>query len=105
MKTIVEHMITMVILSIMVFVFSGIISVEQQIINARNYHTQVIENIQNIGSYEDQNFTSYIEKIKNDKLSIEVSSDKLYATVKYDFDIYVPLLGKVDNNTIIGYSR
>lgn len=105
MKTIIEHMITMIVLSLMIFVFSGIITVEQQIINARNYHTQAIEKLQNIGSYDDENYQTYVQSINNEKITIDVSSDKLYATVKYNFDIIVPLLGTIDNNTIIGYAR
>ena len=105
MKSIIEHMITMIILTIMIFVFSGIISIEQQIINARNYHTQVIEKIQNIGSYDNDVFKDVSNKLQNDYLEIKVSTDKLYATVIYKFNIVIPLLGTIDDNTIIGYAR
>ena len=108
MKSIIEHMITMIVLTVMVFVFSGILSIEQQIINARNYHTQVIEKIQAIGSYEGDVFDTVINKLiddSNNNLHVEVSDNRLYAKVKYDFKIIVPLLGTIDDNTIEGYAR
>lgn len=108
MKSIIEHMITMVVLSVMVFVFSGILSIEQQIINARNYHTQVIEKIQDIGSYEGDTFDTVSNKLIDDSknnLRIEVSNNKLFAKVEYDFRIIVPLLGVIEDNTIEGYAR
>ena len=89
----------------MVFVFSGIISIEQQIINARNYHTQIINKIQNIGSYDNEFFNSYIDTLNDEKLSIDVADDKLSVKVKYDFDIVVPLLGEINDNTLVGYTR
>ena len=105
MKTIIENMITMIVLTMMVFVLSGILTIEQQIINARNYHSQIIEKLQNIDSYENDAFNNFRKRYANDRLTIMVDEDKKSAEVKYIFDINVPLIGTIEKNTITGYAR
>ena len=53
MKTLFENMISMLLMVFIVFIFSGIISLQFQVIKANNIHTSAIEAVQN--SYYDIN--------------------------------------------------
>lgn len=103
MKSMVEHMTSMIILFIMMLVFSSIIACECQVINARNYHTLMVEKLQNEGYYTNDLVNKYIDDYKEEGFDFVLLDTKI--EVNYTYDIYIPLIGTIEQNNIVGYAR
>lgn len=107
MKTIIEHMTTMIMMFILVFIFSAILTIGLQISNARLIHTSTIEKLQssyynieieelNAGLYEDWYFE--IKEISN----INTRRD---FEVALNYNIKMPLMKKGISGRMVGYAR
>lgn len=99
MKSIFEYMVSIFIMIILSLVFISFISIEMQIVGARNYHTRVIEMIQNDYDYEN---------IDNDKygnnFDFELMNDNTLK-VTYIYDIKTPFFGTFEGHKLVGYAR
>ena len=98
MKSILEYMTSLFIMIIISLVFTSFIAIEMQIVTARNYHTKVIEMIQNDGNYKDLDESKY-----GDNFDFELRDDVLKVT--YSYDIHTPFLGTFEAKQLIGYAR
>lgn len=115
MKNIFEYMTTMIVTMILVFVFSSIISVGSQMLNARMIHSMAIDNIQS--SYYDESIEERYNKYLNgqDRFSgwkinlngpIESVNSRRTYIVTLNYKIKMPLIGQYINNLQIkGYAR
>lgn len=114
MKNIFEYMTTMFVTMILVFLFSSIISIGAQLLNARLIHSMAIDNIQS--SYYDESikerYNSYLnsdDRFSGWKINLalkdSVNSRRTYlVTLKYK--VKMPLISQyIDNLKIEGYAR
>ena len=102
MKTMFENMVSLIVMMILVFLFTGIISIETQVINARNIHSRVIELYQNSFHYlspEDFN-----KEIKNGYIEINDSDCDEYEVI-YTYDVTIPFINIIDTQRIVGYAK
>lgn len=109
MKTMFEYMTTMIITMVLVFMFSVIISVGTQILNARLVHSIAVDNIE--ASYynfdpnsllKDDLFNGWNFKV-SELSSINTRKDNL---VTLNYKINIPLLNTtIRNLKIEGYAR
>lgn len=102
MKTMFENMITLIVMMILVFVFTGIISIETQVINARNIHSRVIELYQD--SYHSLSAEDFNRKITNGNIQINEAEYDEYEVV-YSYDVTIPFLNIKDTQRIVGYAK
>lgn len=115
MKNLFEYMTTMIVTMILVFIFSSIISVGSQLLNARMIHSMAIDNLQS--SYYDKSiesrYNNYLNsedrfngwKIKLNGPIDSVNSRRTYL-VTLNYKIKMPLIGQYINNLEIkGYAR
>lgn len=102
MKTMFENMVSLIVMMLLVFVFTGIISVETQVINARNIHSRVIELYQN--SYHFLSSDDFNKQLTNGFISIK---DGNYGEqeVIYTYDVNIPFLNITDTQRIVGYAK
>lgn len=114
MKNIFEYMTTMIVTMILVFIFSSIISVGSQLLNARMIHSMAVDNLQS--SYYDEsiesrynNYLNSDERFSGWRINMtskeSVNSRRTYlVTLKYK--VKMPLIGQYINNLEIkGYAR
>lgn len=99
MKSMFEYMGTMIIMIVISFSFISFMSIEIQEINARNYHTRVIENIQYNGDY-----TNAVNEDYGDNIVLSLQPDGI-VKVTYSYDISVPIFGNIKPMDIVGYAR
>lgn len=102
MKTMFENMVSLIVMMILVFVFTGIISIETQVINARNIHSRVVELYQN--SYYTLSEESFNKQIKNGYINIrhnDINDDEII----YTYDVTIPFLNISDTQRIVGYAK
>lgn len=99
MKSMFEYMGTIIILTLISFVFVSLMSVELQNIAARNYHTRVVETIQYAGEYDKVSAGDY-----GTGFSYELNSDNTLK-VTYSYDVVAPIIGTIKANDIVGYAR
>lgn len=99
MRSIFEYMASMIIMILISFIFVSLLFVEMQIVKARNYHTRVIENIQNIGDYNNLDYSDFDENF-----SFELV-DENTLKVTYQYEINTPFFGSFDTKTLVGYAR
>lgn len=102
MKTMFDNMVSLIIMMILVFVFTGFISIETQVINARNTHSRVVELYQN--SFHNLSATDFNKEIKNGHIEINPSDLDEYEVV-YTYDVSIPFLNITDTQRIVGYSK
>ena len=102
MKTMFENMVSLIVMMILVFVFTGIISIETQVINARNIHSRVVELYQN--SYYTLSETTFNNQIKNGYIDIH-HSDINDDEIVYTYEIIIPFLNISDTQRIVGYVK
>lgn len=98
MKSMFEYAGTMVIMLLVTFVFITFMSIEIQEVSARNYHTRVVETIQNDSNYEE------LSDYEDDNIKLQLNDDNT-VLVTYKYQIDVPLFGGVFNEEIVGYAR
>lgn len=98
MKSILEYMASIFIMIIISLVFTSFIAIEMQIVTARNYHTKVVEMIQNDGNYQDFDDSKF-----SDNFNFDLDDDVLKVT--YNYDIHTPFLGTFEAKQLIGYAR
>lgn len=110
MKNIFEYMTTVIVTMLIVFMFSSIVSIGTQLLNARLIHSIAIDNIE--ASYYNFNPNSLLKddifdgwKFDDIKELNSVNSRKDYlVTLNYKIDI--PLLGtSINDLKIEGYAR
>ena len=101
MKTMFENMVSLIVMMILVFVFTGIISIETQVINARNIHSRVVELYQN--SYYTLSESSFNKQINNGY--IEILHNDNDDEIIYTYDITIPFLNISDTQRIVGYVK
>lgn len=108
MKNMIEYMTTMIITIILVFVFTSIISIGTQMLNARFIHTSAVEKLQSSYYSFDPNSLLNSEEYKEwafeikEENSINTRKDYL---VSLNYKINLPLFSsKIDAN-INGYAR
>lgn len=102
MKTMFENMISLIVMMIMVFVFTGIISIETQVINARNIHSRVIELYQN--SNHTLSSSYFNNSISNGYFTFNPSSYN-ETEVVYTYKVTIPFINIGDNYKIVGYAK
>ncbi len=108
MKSMFEYMTTMIITIILVFVFTTIISVGTQMLNARLVHTSAIERLQS--SYYSFDPNSLLNDDRYQEWSFEIREENSVNTrkdyfVNLNYKINLPLFtSKIDAN-ISGYAR
>lgn len=101
MKTMFENLISLIVMMILVFVFTGIISIETQVINARNIHSRVIELVQNSNHTLSSDY--FNSNINNGCVSINKKGDEY--EVIYNYDVKIPFLNISDEYRIVGYAK
>lgn len=99
MRSIFEYMASMIIMILISFIFVSLLFIEMQIVKARNYHTSVIENIQNVGDYENLDFSDF-----DDNFNFELIDDSTLK-VTYQYEINTPFFGSLKTKTLVGYAR
>lgn len=102
MKTMFENMISLIVMMILVFVFTGIISLETQVINARNIHSRVIE------LYQNSNHTLSPQYFNNCISNGEVtfsSNDNNETEVIYTYNVSIPFININDEYRIVGFAK
>lgn len=99
MRSVFEYMTTIFIMMILSFVCISIISIESQEVYARNYHTRVIELVQNKGDYNNLKKEDYDEHF-----DFELE-DGNTIKITYSYDIVTPFLGTFKDRKIIGFAR
>lgn len=102
MKTMFENMISLIAMMVLVFVFTGIISIETQVINARNIHSRVIDLYQS--SYHHLSSSDFNSQIKNGYIQINEADYDEYEIV-YTYDVAIPFLNIIDTQRIVGYAK
>ena len=102
MKAMFENMISLIIMMIMVFVFTGIISIETQVINARNTHSRVVEIFQD--SYHTLSSSDFNRKLNKGRVEINDSDYGEYEIV-YTYDVNIPFLNITDTQRIVGFAK
>lgn len=115
MKNIFEYMTTMIVSMILVFIFTSIITIGSQMLNARLIHSMAIDDIQS--SYYDESikdrYNSYLnsdDRFSGWKINLagpteSVNSRRTYL-VTLVYKIKMPLIGQyIDNLEIKGYAR
>lgn len=102
MKTMFENMISLIIMMILVFVFTGIISIETQVINARNIHSRVIELYQD--SYHFLSSDDFNRQLRKGNIEINEADYGEYEVI-YSYDVTIPFLNIVDTQRIVGYAK
>lgn len=102
MKTMFENMISLIVMMILVFVFTGFISIETQVIDARNVHSRVIELYQN--SFHNLSSLDFNKQIKNGYVEISPTNYDDYEVV-YTYDVKIPFLNITDTQRIVGYAK
>lgn len=102
MKTMFENMISLIVMMILVFVFSGIISIETQVINARNIHSRVIELYQN--SNHTLSSSYFNDAITNGEVSFNPRLNG-ETEVVYTYAVNIPFISVKDNYRIVGYAK
>ena len=108
MKTLVEHMTSMIIMFILIFVLTIVISVGLQIMNARLIHTSAIEKLQSsfytvslddINTNLDSNWYFEINELSS------INTRKDYE-VALNYEIKLPLFSNENiKGRIVGYAR
>lgn len=108
MKNIFEYMTTMIITMILVFVFTSIISISSQMMNARLIHSAGIEKFES--SYYTYNLNDLInhEELKNwsfdcKELSSVKSRKDFLITLNYQINL--PLFNRKINGQFKGYAK
>ena len=99
MKTMFENMVSLIVMMILVFLFTGIISIENQVINARNIHSRVIELYQN--SFHHLSSEDFNKEIKNGYIEINNSDCDEYEVI-YTYDVTIPFINIIDTQRIVG---
>ena len=102
MKTMFENMISLIITMIFVFVFTAIISIEVQVINARNIHSRVVEVYQD--SYHTLSASYFNDLLSNGYVELNTVNDSEFEVI-YVYDVKIPFLNIVDEQRIVGYAR
>lgn len=102
MKTMFENMVSLIAMMILVFVFTGFISIETQVINARNVHSRVVELYQN--SFHNLTSSDFNKQLKNGYIDIKPSDYDEYEIV-YTYNVDIPFLNIVDTQRIVGYTK
>lgn len=102
MKTMFENMISLIVMMIMVFVFTGIISIETQVINARNTHSRVVDVFQE--SYHTLSSLDFNRKLNKGNIQINNVDYGEYEII-YTYDINIPFLNITDTQRIVGYAK
>ena len=102
MKTMFDNMISLIVMTILVFIFSGIISIETQVINARNIHSRVIE------IYENSNHEigeSYINNALT-RGNVEFRETLNQETeIIYNYTVTIPFINMNNDYRIVGYAK
>lgn len=102
MKTMFENMVSLIVMMILVIVFTGILSVETQVINARNIHARVVETYQN--SYHTLSSSYFNNSLKNGHVDINTVDDR-ESEVIYTYNVEIPFLNISDEQRIVGYAK
>lgn len=102
MKTMFENMISLIVMMILVFVFSGVISIETQVINARNIHSRVIELYQN--SNHTLSSSYFNDAISNGEITIN-SKEEGETEIIYTYGVNIPFINVKDSYRIVGYAK
>lgn len=102
MKTMFENMVSLIVMMILVFLFTGIISIETQVINARNVHSRVVELYQE--SFHYLSSEDFNKQLKNGYIDINDCDYDEYE-VTYTYDVTIPFLNITDTQRIVGYAK
>lgn len=118
MKNIMEHMLTMIIMTLTLFVFACILFTEMQITTARSIHTSAVNQIQS--SYytvdiDEMNATlheKYNQRDSSGNYMWNLSAYKVNSiksrqdwVVTLDYAVYMPIFNRVKRGKIDGYAR
>ena len=108
MKNMIEYMTTMIITIILVFVFTSIISIGTQMLNARLIHTSAIERLQS--SYYSFDPNSLLNNNEYKEWFFEVKEESSVNTrkdylVNLNYKINLPLFSSKIDASISGYAR
>lgn len=102
MKTMFENMVSLIVMMILVFVFTGIISIETQVINARNTHSRIVELYQN--SFYTLSAADFNEQINKGFVEIKHHDDNDDEVI-YTYDVNIPFLNIHDTQRIVGFVK
>lgn len=110
MKMMFEHMVSVIIMIILLFIFTSIVMTEVQIVGARRIHTSAINQIQSSYYMVDINeMNNLLHKtypswnIKAEELK-SVNSRKDYK-VSLNYDVIIPVFNIKKSGIIEGYAR
>lgn len=114
MKSLFEHMLSIVIIVFMVYLFAGISSLEMQTLNARIYHAELIENIQDshyrciLDSNGEISYAG-IEIPEGYHLNISQIGESHYTRRSFlvclEYPLVLPLFGYSGQGSLSGYAR
>ena len=111
MRSLIEHMVTMIVMMLMIFIFSFIITTGLEILDARLIHTSAIETIESSYYNVSESYLNdyLISRGKKDwSFNVEelnsVNTRKDYL-VTLNYSIKLPLFGNDINGEIRGYAR
>lgn len=102
MKTMFENMISLIVMMIFVFIFTGIITIETQVINARNIHARVMDLYQSSNHILSESY--FNNSLSNGHVSINSINDK-ETEIIYSYDISVPFINSIDEYRVVGYTK
>ena len=101
MKTLFENMISMIVMVLVIFSFTSVVSIQFQTIKASNIHTSAIEAIQN--SYFEINEDYLNNRIDNGYF--EISNLKDGKQVVYHYNVSLPFINYAKESEIAGVAR
>lgn len=102
MKTMFENMISLIVMMIFVFIFAGIISIETQVINARNIHARIVELYQSSNHILNESY--FNSSLENGYVSIN-NIDGKETEIIYNYSISVPFINTIDEYRVVGYTK
>lgn len=110
MKTLMEHMVTEIILITIIFVFTAFTIVDMQTLAARRVHTAAIDQMQ--ATYYSLNEDDFNEELHKTYPNWNISFTELNSLntrkeylVTLDYEIIMPILNLKKQGTLEGYAR
>lgn len=102
MKTMFDNMISLIVMTILVFIFSGIISIETQVINARNIHSRIIEIYENSNHEIGESYFNNALACGN--VEFEEASNQ-ETEIIYNYTVTIPFINMNNDYRIVGYAK
>ena len=110
MKSLIEHMITEIILITIIFIFTAFTIVDMQTLAARRVHTAAIDQMQ--ASYYSINEDDFNEKLHEKYPNWNITFTELNTLntrkeylITLDYEVVMPILNLKKHGTLEGYAR